>query len=142
MDLSAYLGPDPKIKEIEDCFNDIHYEIPSEIPASAKEYALTRPGAMEQLELVVWQAKQRVAFIKFALIMCGVLLEKEPLFAPSHSYHDVEMNRRTYSDLRDELVTKLVSLPRFNAICTLAKSGTIDAILQRPAPSRSARMLS
>jgi hypothetical protein len=66
-----------------------------------------------------WQIGQIVTFIK-SLRMGGSILEKEPVHTPSHSYRDVELNRRTYNDLRDELATKLVSLPRYQAICALA----------------------
>src|SRR5207253_1015911 len=43
----------------------------------------------------------------------------EPLHVPSRSYQDVELSRRTYSDVRDELTTKLVSLPPYQAISSL-----------------------
>ncbi len=82
----------------------------------------------------VWflnELKKLVLYLRYI----GSILEKEPLFAPSHSYHDVEMNRRTYSDLRDELVTKLVSLPPYNAICSLAaKSGELPIQILTPKP--------
>ena len=52
--------------------------------------------------------------------MLGRILEKEPVYSRSATYKEVELNRRTYSDLREELVTKLVSLPPYNAIVHLA----------------------
>ncbi len=54
-----------------------------------------------------------------SLTICGYFLEKEPLYVQSHTYKDVELYRRTYSDVRDELTTKLVSLPPYQAICSL-----------------------
>ena len=71
----------------------------------------------------VWCINQANDFIRFGLRGCGYLLEKEPVYAPSSSYHDIELSRRTYSDLREELVTKLVSLPPYQAICALAQHG-------------------
>jgi hypothetical protein len=47
----------------------------------------------------------------------------------------VEYSRRTYSDLREELVTKLVSLPPYQAICSLASMNgdlPVQVIVHKP----------
>ena len=70
-----------------------------------------------------WQVGNLHNFITLGCRFVGSMLEKEPVFDTSHSYKEVEYNRRTYSDLREELVTKLVSLPPYQAIVHLASQG-------------------
>ena len=66
-----------------------------------------------------WQGKKLHELVAYCCRLIGSLLEKEPLYVQSHTYKDVELYRRTYSDVRDELTTKLVSLPPYQAICSL-----------------------
>jgi hypothetical protein len=77
-----------------------------------------------------WQAMGIIRFID-SCRFCGMLLEKEPVFDTSHSYRDVEYNRRTYADLREELISKLVGLPKYEVISPLT-DGTISQFKTLP----------
>jgi Helicase HerA, central domain len=85
-------------------------------------------------EVIYWEGANLFSFTT-NLSRCGYLLQKEPVYSRSAAYKDVEYNRRTYSDLREELVTKLVSLPAFQAICSLAtKAGELPIQIATPPP--------
>ncbi|MFL5629222.1 MAG: hypothetical protein ACJ788_26885, partial [Ktedonobacteraceae bacterium] len=71
---------------------------------------------------VFWQVNWIRVFVALGIRRSGNILEKEPLYVQSHTYKDVEFYRRTYSDVRDELTTKLVSLPPYQAICSLVSN--------------------
>src|SRR5438876_4720856 len=62
--------------------------------------------------------KPFVFYPQWTARMRRVVTKRTPL-VQSHTYQDVELYRRTYSDVRDELTTKLVSLPPYQAICAL-----------------------
>jgi hypothetical protein len=84
------------------------------------------------------RAKIQATLLLQFVLQCryaGALLMKEPVFDTSHSYKEVEYNRRTYSDLREELVTKMVSLPPYQAIVHLAsQSGELPVQILTPSP--------
>src|SRR6266487_1302158 len=86
------------------------------------------------LERTNWQMEKFFYFVLVWLRYAGATLEKEPVFDTSHSYRDVEYNRRTYSDLRDELVSKIVGLPRFQAITATTNVGVIQFKTPPPLP--------
>jgi hypothetical protein len=86
-----------------------------------------------EVERAKWQAMNLWNFIVNGCRYTGFLLQKEPLQIPSQRYKDVELTRRTYADLRHELEVKLVSLPRYQAICTLV-GGEQAVQVKTPAP--------
>jgi hypothetical protein len=141
--LNSFPGGNPQRNGIRDVLNGVSQPILEAIPAVPtnekerflREEADANPGFAEQFELAAWQGKQRYLFIQVGMRLCGSFLEKEPVFDTSHSYKDVEYNRRTYSDLREELVTKLVSLPPYQAIVHLAsQSGELPVQILTPSP--------
>jgi hypothetical protein len=123
------------------------YEHYSTVMALQQQYYLTSKAPEQALTDAPWgdleaqnylraqyQAVDLSLFVTHCL-MAGYLLEKEPVFDTSHVYKDVEYNRRTYSDLREELVTKLVSLPPYQAIIHLAsQSGELPVQILTPRP--------
>jgi hypothetical protein len=85
-------------------------------------------------KMALWETNN-LYFASLLLSGCAQLLAKEPVFDQSHIYKDVEYNRRTYSDLREELVTKLVSLPPYQAIVHLSsQSGELPVQILTPSP--------
>ena len=123
------------ISMMKNLLNDIISGKPIHKELSEKQKQEYDSDILIVFEQTNWQLNQLRYFIKFGLRGCGYLLEKEPVHAPSSSYHDIELSRRTYSDLREELVTKLVSLPPYQAIYSLAsKSGELPIQIRTPLP--------